>query len=205
VDHPTREEGATPSAEVVGKRSFRRFLFHMSPLCSLVVVTLLALGIGRAAGAAEKIGFFDPQRLLADSQRLNTLRAEFEIKRMAKEKEVETTQKALQDFMRAAKDGAEPLKRPGGIGQMRGSSLPAEQFPEAKALNETLNRLKREALELQSQAQEGLRSQILTAVREFARQYGYAVIFDRTRAGVVHIEEERDITSALIQWIDRSE
>ena len=124
---------------------------------------------------------------------------------MAKEKEVEATQKALQDLRQMAKASSENPEPPGELSQSRGLSPRSEKLSEAKALNDTLDRLKRDALELRSQAREELRTQILTAVREFARQHDYAAIFDRTQAGVVHVEGDADITSALIQWIDRPE
>lgn len=187
------------------QRSFARLRFLLFLLSPLLGVAFL----GPQVGAEGKIGFFDSQRVLAESKRLNAVRAEFEARRLAKEKEVEVTQKALQDFVRTAKERSAKEttgnpELPGALGQIRSQSLLAERLPEARTLNETLDRLKREALELRSQGRDELRTRILTAVREFARQHGYSAIFDRTRAGAVHVEDEVDITPALIQWIDRS-
>ncbi len=175
--------------------------------CWLVVTLLLSFVFLPSGWAAEKIGFFDSQRLLAESTRLKTLRAELEGRWAAKDKEVEATQKALQDLVRASKDGADASNAsnlPAGLARVRSAATPSpEKLAELKRLNETLDRLKREAMELRVKARDELRSRILADVREFARQQGYAAIFDRARAGVSYVGDEVDATAALIRWIDR--
>src|SRR5260370_25436009 len=118
-----------------GKRSFGRNHGRRLRWYALVVATLVVLGRVPLAGAeGGKIGFFDPQRLVVESQRLSAIRNEFEARRMAKEKEVEATQKALQDLKQMAKASSENPEPPAELSQSRGLSPRSEKLSEAKAL-----------------------------------------------------------------------
>jgi Skp family chaperone for outer membrane proteins len=188
------------SALTIRRRIKMRNFMTISIRLFISVLVFTICGQGMAADA-RKIGFFDSKKLLADSKKIATMRTEWESKQMSKEKEVERTQKKLGDLVRSGKKALFSQSSKASDENMTSSP---EKLKEAKSLNEDLDRLKQESFELRSQAQESLRTAILKSTQAFAEKHGYSVIFDQTRAGVVYIDDQADITPKLIQWIDES-
>jgi Skp family chaperone for outer membrane proteins len=176
-----------------------------------VLVYLIVLGIAispeaavlcpRAAGAAEpsRIAVFDGRELLAQSKRLSTMIAEFEAKRAALQKEIDETQKSMRDLVQSAKQTSRSTVT--GLPEVRA----AQKSPEMQALNEKLERQKREAIAFRSQSQRQIRDHVVKATRSFARENGYTVVFDRSHGGIIYIDDAVDITLPLAQWMDRSQ
>lgn len=148
------------------------------------------------AADALKIGIFDIQKILAESQTVKGYRQRIE-------KDLEPRKKALADKQQLARQLEETLKIDGPSMTTAARRIAQDQLSSAmlqvKMMNEDINlEYQRINQELTQQAVD----EIFETARDIASKEDYSVIFEKNQAGVIYLKNRLDITEKIIKSYD---
>lgn len=177
---------------------FRRLAWERDLLTVCVTASALLIGGGRLvaqdAAAPVKIGVFNAERIMAESQAGQQALAQFNQLRDQRMTELQTQQdqiNALRQQGLAAQPGsaeAAQLQR-----QMEDRSVQFQRLQE-DVQNELALR--------QNELTGGITQVVGEIIDEMGEELGYSLIFNAIQSGLVYVDEAIDITDDIIQRLD---
>jgi outer membrane protein len=167
----------------------------------LVFALLAGLAAPLAAQPAAKplkIGFIDPERVVAESgrgkQALERLNGERD-KRLA---EGNRMRQEIADLQKRANDGRLSL------GQDKLKQISDEIEEKTISLQRFGENAQREMQKLEQEIMDPIEEQILRVINQVGQEQGYTLIFKKFQSGLVFADESVDLSPVVIQRFDAS-
>ncbi len=170
------------------KRQFVKVVF---------LLITFSLVLGGTALASPKIGFFDMGRVLADSK--EGRRSSDQFRRESESVKAQVDKKA-QEFTTAREDFE---KRQGVMDE----ATRGRQIEELRKLQAETEKLLMESNARLNKLSGDLTGPLVDKIFEVVRKIGqdgkYDFIFEREKAGIIHVNEKENLTERIIKELDR--
>jgi outer membrane protein len=164
----------------------------------LLVTIILALGASGLlfAQSAGKIGYIDLQRVIRESQAGKAARAAFESEFQQKKSIIEQKKKQLdsmkQEFLSKA-----------SVMDQKARAQKAEEIDKLeKELNRKRDDFRDELQKRDFELTQKILTELESVIKEVGSSQGYALIFEKTEAGIVYAANGVDLTDKVIEAYD---
>jgi outer membrane protein len=164
----------------------------MRTLATLALAAALALPL-RAAAQAPKLGYFDLERAVSETDEGKAARAELKKDFDEKQKQLDARrvefEKAQGDFEKQATILSDQARR----------ERAGELERKARELGALFQQLQADLSKREGEAFGGIMSRMADIVREIAQADGFTMVFERTQGGIVYAPPANDLTNEVIR------
>lgn len=162
-----------------------------------LLVLLFSIFDPLSLGADQlKIAIFDMQRIMRESRVIEEYRQEIM-------KEMEPRRKAFLEKQEYLRHIEEKLKKNGRLSVAERKSLQEKFLTELKELRRMAEDMDMEFRKKDAELTQKVLGEIGVIIKQIARTEDFALILERTSAGVVHFKDSIDITDKILKMYDR--
>ena len=170
-----------------------------TPVLILALLALLAAPLAAQTAAKPlKIGFIDPERIVAESARGKQALERLNGERDKRLTEGNRLRQEISDLQKRANDGRLSL----GADKLKQISDEIEE--KTISLQRFGENAQREMQKLEQEIMNPIEEQILRVINQVGQEQGYTLIFKKFQSGLVFADESVDLSPVVIQRFDAS-